>query len=89
MTHRPPIRLYVPGERTEGQDSLRYLDQELHRISEAITLSAPRYIVKHYEVPGKPRDGQIELADGVSWNPGSGRGLYWYDAVSATWKFLG
>ena len=37
--------------------------------------------------PAKPRDGMIRLADGVSWNPGSGRGFYGYS--NAAWRFLG
>ena len=39
--------------------------------------------------PTKPRNGMIRLADGTSWNPGAGRGVYWFDGNSATWKLLG
>lgn len=37
--------------------------------------------------PGSPADGDICLADGTSWNPGSGKGLYRYDGTN--WNFLG
>ena len=32
-----------------------------------------------FEPPSKPREGMIRYADGASWNPGSGEGLYQYD----------
>lgn len=37
--------------------------------------------------PDKPRDGMLRYADGISWDPGSGRGLYLY--VSTEWVALG
>ena len=37
--------------------------------------------------PTKPREGMFRLADGVSWNPGSGSGFYGYRA--GVWRFLG
>ena len=40
-----------------------------------------------YAAPSKPRDGMIALADGSSWNPGSGAGYYGYRA--GAWRFLG
>lgn len=37
--------------------------------------------------PAKPREGMFVFADGTTWNPGSGRGLYQY--TSGAWKPLG
>lgn len=31
-----------------------------------------------YNAPTKPEDGDIYYADGTHWNPGGGRGLYFY-----------
>lgn len=39
-----------------------------------------------YVAPDKPREGMLRFADGTSWNPGSGRGLYQY--VSGAWVKL-
>jgi len=36
--------------------------------------------------PIKPRETMIRFADGTSWNPGAGRGLYQY--VSGAWTKL-
>lgn len=35
------------------------------------------------------RDGLPAYANGTDWNPGSGRGIYRYSTVSASWEFVG
>ena len=42
-----------------------------------------------YSAPARPQDGQLAYADGSSWNPGSGRGVYRWDSTSVGWVFLG
>lgn len=56
---------------------------ELER--ELYFLAIPRI----YAAPFRPQDGQLVYADGSSWDPGSGRGVYRYDSTSAGWVFLG
>lgn len=60
---------------------LSRLQQELAASKDALRLDVS------YVAPTKPRDGEIRLADGTSWNPGSGAGYYGYRAGS--WRFLG
>ena len=38
-------------------------------------------------VPTTPVDGMLAIADGTTWNPGSGKGLYRYDG--GAWNFCG
>lgn len=66
-----------------------YVQRELARVSIAMQLLADGQIEESTVAPAKPRHGMIRLADGTSWNPGSGRGIYWYDKNTATWKLLG
>jgi len=40
-----------------------------------------------YAAPPKPAEGMVVMADGVTWNPGAGRGVYCYHG--AAWAFLG
>jgi len=40
-----------------------------------------------YAVPSKLYDGLTVLADGTTWNPGSGQGVYTYYA--GAWNYLG
>ena len=35
--------------------------------------------------PAKLYTGLIRFADGTNWNPGSGRGIYYYDESSPGW----
>lgn len=66
-----------------------YLYRELTRISILLEIILDGQIDKTYEEPARPRDGMIRLADGVQWNPGLGRGLYWYDATLSKWVPFG
>lgn len=40
-----------------------------------------------HAAPTKPREGMFVFADGTTWNPGSGRGLYQY--TNGAWRPLG
>ncbi len=37
-----------------------------------------------YHEPARPREGMIAYADGTSWDPGSGAGLYQFRGVAWT-----
>lgn len=65
----------------------RFLYEELQRIQAAINALAAGHIDKVYSAPAKPRDGDIRYADGTSFNPGSGQGVYYYNG--SIWKLLG
>lgn len=56
----------------------------------AQTLSGPvefAMLKTLYTVPSKLIEGMIVKADGTSWNPGSGAGIYAYRG--GAWTFLG
>ena len=64
------------------------VQQELEQVSRAMSEPDQMLMVEFsYVAPTKPRDGMIVLADGTSWNPGSGGGYYGYRA--GAWRFLG
>lgn len=73
---------------TESQLLRDFIARELEEISRA--LSEPNQFLTldtSYKAPSKLREGMIVLADGSSWNPGSGAGFYGYRGGS--WRFLG
>lgn len=72
--YAPPISLPA-----DPQALRLVLDEEFRRISAAIQLLAAGHLDKSYAAPAKPRDGDIRYADGTTWNPGSGAGIYWYN----------
>jgi hypothetical protein len=81
---------YSPNDAPADPAQLqRYLREETAKIAAAITALAAGHLDQVSKAPDKPRHGDIRLADGTTWNPGSGRGVYWYDADAAMWNILG
>jgi len=63
-----------------------WLVQELNRIANGFTVAGQTTTLPVLTVePSKPETGQVVFADGTAWNPGSGRGLYYYDAG---WQYI-
>jgi hypothetical protein len=62
-----------------------YVYRELHNIG--IQMRLPLMLDEKTVAPSKPVEGQIEFADGTSWNPGGGKGIYAY--YSSAWNKLG
>lgn len=68
-------------------DVSAFLQSELQKISEAFNSSSPTVKLSvSYSPPTKFGEGTIVLADGTSWNPGSGAGFYGYRGGS--WRKL-
>jgi|TARA_Y100001951_G_scaffold60167_1_gene47836 hypothetical protein len=66
-----------------------YLFNELNRLGDIIFNLDTFRLEPTHSAPDKPRDGDIRYADGTSWNPGSGRGIYAYiDDGSPAWEKL-
>lgn len=79
---------YVPGNPPDDPAQLpRFLQAELAKLSGAIDLLIAGHLDKSTAAPAKPREGDLRLADGTLWNPGSGQGVYCYYA--SAWHFLG
>lgn len=79
---------YIPSPVPATSEELpKYLELELQRIASALTLLAAGHFDKTYVAPTKPRDGDTRLADGTSWNPGAGAGVYTY--YGGAWSKLG
>ena len=71
-----------------GQVSDPVMTAELAKIAQAIeTADSQINLDKLYAAPKKYRVGTVIFADGATFNPGSGEGLYVYR--TGGWKFLG
>jgi hypothetical protein len=73
----------------DSPPSLRaWLAEQVRHIAD--TLVAPSVTTLHLETlyiePARPYDGDVVLADGVEWNPGSGAGVY--ARISGAWVKL-
>lgn len=66
---------------TTVADLRSWISNELVRVSNAFTTSSQTTtLLVLTAAPAKPQIGQVVFADGTNWNPGSGRGLYYYDS---------
>lgn len=76
----------VPRGNLEALEN--YLESELQRLAIDLeaNIIAKVQLAETFVVPSKPRDGLLVFADGTSWNPGSGRGIYVYS--SSAWVKL-
>lgn len=78
--------MYIPG--LLPADAPEWMRRELRSIAEAIGNRTPIvWLDMSYAAPKKLSDGMVVLADGTTWNPGSGAGVYCFR--SGVWNFLG
>jgi hypothetical protein len=82
----PGLARYVAGQAPTAYDA-NFFRAELTRIQDALSQLADGSLDVTTTAPAKPRDGMLRRANGTTWNPGSGAGVYCYYA--AAWKFLG
>lgn len=79
---------YVPEPTpADAQELPAYIARELEKIRIAVDMLALGHLDKTHVAPAKPREGDIRLADGTDWNPGSGAGFYGY--YGGSWVKLG
>ena len=80
---------YIPGNTPAATEMLPFFIQdELSKVAQATeTPDQVLLLDPQYAAPGKARTGTIAFADGTTWNPGSGAGVYCYYA--SAWHFLG
>ena len=79
------VTRYQPGPPpTKVEDLGIYLTNELNRLGEVVFNLSQLRLEETFAEPDKPRNGQLVYADGTSWNPGAGVGIYWYDGSSWT-----
>lgn len=85
------MALYQPepvGPVASLEDLTKYVEQELRQIAAVFSGGAERIRLEELHAePARPRDGEVVLADGTDWNPGSGAGFYGYRGGS--WVLLG
>lgn len=86
----------MAGERTisevqafpsKPEDIVRYLQEALRGLNARVTELEISLSLVQYAAPSKLREGMIRFADGTTWDPGSGKGLYIY--YDGNWNKLG
>lgn len=74
-----------PAPQTKDNPLVGYTYRELMALS--VKLRQSLVFEEQIAAPNKPVEGQVEFADGTTWNPGGGKGLYVY--YSSAWNKLG
>ncbi len=78
--------MYSPQElpQTSVQDLARAVTDELRAISEALTAAQfnTLNLGEKNVAPDKPRDGDVLNADGTNFDPGSGKGIYFFNGTT-------
>lgn len=69
-------RVGVPPKVDDVNELILWLTDELARVASAMQEFSSLRLVVLYAEPDKPRTGMLVYADGTSWNPGSGEGVY-------------
>ena len=68
---------YAPNDPPADPAQLqRYLREEFAKIAAAVLTLAAGHLDVTFVAPPKPRQGDLRIADGVSWNPSGGFGYY-------------
>ncbi len=83
-----PRRAFIPTVRDDQPD---WMNEYFRRIKQQFDVNRNQYTFEplHAE-PERKWDGLFVNADGVDWNPGRGRGIYYYDSTfGGEWVFVG
>ena len=81
--------MYTPAklpEITDVEALRRAIEDEFNTIAREMSETVALDLRPIYAAPLRPRDGMIVFADGTTWDPGGGRGVYVYS--SAAWVKL-
>lgn len=78
-----------PYKRTKAPEEYDpdWFDRQMEYIEQALSQFESIRLKETNSTPVKPRTGDIRLADGVNWDPGSGAGFYGF--YGGSWVKLG
>jgi hypothetical protein len=70
--------MFQPLQVPNGPGLRRWLSQTVAEIADAMRKPRPQFVQLDVleTAPDKPQDGTLVYADGTSWDPGSGAGIY-------------
>lgn len=81
---------YSPGILPSFLQGRQQLENEFQKISTTLRqIQNGLPFDKRGAAPDSPVDGEIVFADGENWDPGGGKGYYWFNLDDETWNKLG
>ena len=82
------FELADPPPVTDASQVAQWAAEQFRAIQSYMEAIALGFLEETHVEPAKRFTGMLRLADGTNWNPGAGRGIYWYDETGATWTKL-
>ncbi len=84
-----PVSRFPSNYTRQQVAQIEDVGRELEKIERVLFDPPVRSVsfTKLYAAPAKPYDGLTVYADGTTWNPGAGQGIYTY--YGAAWNRLG
>ena len=81
MRDKSLLPRYTPAVPPTDAEALPlYIQAQLTSIASMLNTSVRNFPPLNAS-PDKPMDGDVAFADGSSWDPGEGRGLYYFDSA--------
>ena len=71
---------WQPTRLTTATDLLKYIQENIRRLASSLEILETPIVPTHNVPPSNPEIGQLAIADGTNWNPGSGAGTYIFRA---------
>jgi len=68
---------------SDASDMPKYLTDTFVQVKAVLDLLRDGHLDVTYVAPTKPSQGDIRYADGTSWNPGSGEGIYYFNSAGS------
>jgi hypothetical protein len=83
--------MFTPGQPPQDLAGLvRYVGTEFRRLAESLAGNQDSIRLKPlYAEPTRMYPCMLVYADGTTWNPGSGEGVYRRNLANSAWVFVG
>ncbi len=76
-----PAKLPLPAE---PKDAVKVVNDKVDMVVDRLRELLKQLTTPLYAAPAQAYEGMLAFADGTSWDPGAGRGLYQY--INGTWQ---
>lgn len=81
--------MYRPGQSPEEYDA-QFVTDQLRQVQQEFSAAKNELILAVlYAEPDRLYPGMLIYADGVTWNPGGGEGVYRRNKTNAAWVLIG
>ena len=87
MARQPWVKFALsdPPPIADANEVAQWAAEQFRILESYVEAIALGFLEETHVEPAKLYTGLIRLADGTNWDPGFGRGPYWYDEGDSSW----